>query len=468
MPFTRVPVAARASAGSPRTAHACPASSKPEPQVEVVRRVVDVDREPGLLAAGLAQRAQRARDEVRAQAAAAPRRHDPDLVDPVVGERDEADRRAVARSSTTREARRAGSPRPRPHLADPHVARRCRGSPGRSANDSRYAAWNSAGGVRRSTATACRPSGRLTLGMSTSGWRMTCSAKVRRRPELGEEARPTPARSSRRRPAAGRRPSAPGTTATSSLAEPLPARRRVDRARWPCGARRRRGTPTRRRRGRRSRRGRRCRCRTGRAGAASARPRAAGSPPSASRHRRARCAQGREVGLRERLPGQGRHASASATRGAQRRADHGTWSGSRARVAANEARDAGSPRRCRALAVVDAHLDVGREDRDEQRGRRVAGRSPGGRHEEPCRAQQLGDAGDVDQGAAVGQQPCGTMPSKTSGRTRCTTPEVASSAASPATSRLRCGGRRGHAPSNHPAQSSTVENSPTSRNPMCS
>src|SRR6478735_391154 len=58
-----------------------------EPEVEIVRGVVDVHREPGLVAARLDQCPQRPGHEVRPQAPAAPRGHHPDLVDPVLGDR---------------------------------------------------------------------------------------------------------------------------------------------------------------------------------------------------------------------------------------------------------------------------------------------------------------------------------------------------------------------------------------------
>src|SRR6478735_11630565 len=63
-----------------------------EPEVQLVRRVVDVHGEPSLVTARLDQRPQRPGHEVRAQAPAAPRGHHPDLVDPVLGDRHEAHR----------------------------------------------------------------------------------------------------------------------------------------------------------------------------------------------------------------------------------------------------------------------------------------------------------------------------------------------------------------------------------------
>ena len=90
-------------------------------------------------------------------------------------------------------------------------------------------------------------------------------------------------------------------------------------------------------------------------------------------------AQGVEVVLGEGLPGEGRHGRPQrpAARSAVRIS--GTCSGSRARLAANDGPGRGVALPVGSAALVDAHLDVRREDRDEQRGRGVGRRACGWR-----------------------------------------------------------------------------------------
>ena len=168
----------RGAVSARRSAPGCRMPRSPAAGRASCAGVVDVDGEPDLLAAALAQGAQRAGDEVRAEAAAAPRRHHPDLVDPVVGDGHEADRLPRRVQRDPREVR--AEVLVLRHLVT-HSTRGGSGKPGRSAKDAEYAVWKA---VADSSPKAMvrTPAGFLTRGMSLRSWRMTGSAKVCTRP----------------------------------------------------------------------------------------------------------------------------------------------------------------------------------------------------------------------------------------------------------------------------------------------
>ena len=201
--------------------------------------------------------------------------------------------------------------------------------------------------------------------MSVSGWRITCSANVRRRSRRSASAshsgevvstttrrRAPPERSRHQRTSSSPSPCrrADGWMSPVAVRCPLPSRYTDAAAtRSPVSSRPPMDSPD-----RNSLR-------------SIGSPARSGRPPSASRQRRARWARaGRsasESGCQARvdtivLPQ--RPAARSAVR------ISGHWSGSRARDAAKVARDAGSPRRFARLPLVEAHLHVRREDRDEE------------------------------------------------------------------------------------------------------